>query len=249
MGVATRTRTAAALLAVGALAACGSSSSPRTGPTPGLPGPSGAPTGPEAAGSPSVDGDFVESFDDNSNDWPTLSERDGTTLAVTDGQYRITMPAASIRYIRPAALSQRDDVRRNVTLAARVSASGKTYAYGLACRMSPGDKQYYVGRVFNNGTSAIAKRRKGERADKVLGANSAQPVDLATGKPADLALTCDEKNGTISITFKVNGRVTVEVDDSEPLPDNAPGIYVVAGVNSTSSSFAFDDVVIGPAKP
>ena len=111
----------AALLAAGAMAAaCGNDSSPKAQPTAAPPSQPGS-SAPTPSASPSAD-DFFESFDNNTNDWPERSDSDGTRLEVTGGQYRITLPAGSIRYIRPAALAQRDDVKQNVSITARVRA-------------------------------------------------------------------------------------------------------------------------------
>jgi len=37
--------------------------------------------------------------------------------------------------------------------------------------------------------------------------------------------------------------------DSDPLPENPPGIYAVAGLNTKTSSFAFDNIAVNPYTP
>lgn len=246
MSVPTRIRLGSAVVAMLALAACGSGKS--TSPTPASPSSGPSPT---ASASPAgSDGPgFVEPFDNNDNDWPMQSAPDGTKLAVADGEYRITLPAGSIRYIRPAALAQRTDVRRNIAISGKVTViSGKTYAYGLACRMSPSDKQYYIGRLFENGTSAITRREKG-KGERILKSSRANPVTLAQGQPVQLELRCGEKAGSLQLALSVNGRTAVEVADPSPLPENPPGIYAVAGLDAVTSTFAFDDIRVGPYSP
>ena len=199
--------------------------------------------------SASSDQDFFESFDSNDNDWPTRSDPDGTKLAVSGGRYLITLPAGSIRYIRPAALAQRSDVRRSVSVTGKVSVvSGKTYAYGLACRMSPSDKQYYIGRLFENGTSAIIRREKG-KGERILKSSRANPISLPQGEPVQLVLLCGEKNGSMQLSLTVNGQVAVQADDSNPLPENPPGVYAVAGLDTKTSTFAFDDILVSQYTP
>jgi hypothetical protein len=245
MDVVSGVRLGTALLAAGALAACGGSSpSPQASPTPAA-----SSAAPSASASPSSDTRFFESFDNNDNDWPTRTDPDGTKLAVTDGEYQVTLPAGSIRYIRPAALASRDDVRTGVSVTGKVQAlGGKTYAFGLACRMSPSDKQYYVGRLFQDGTSALIRREKG-KGEVILKASRANPIDLSESRPVQLVIFCGEKEGKMDLTLTVNGEVAVQAEDATPLPPNPPGIYTVAGLDSPTSTFAYDDILVSPFTP
>jgi hypothetical protein len=227
------------------LAACGGGSSPSK--------PAIATTPPAATPSPSAspgsEPDFFEAFDNNDNDWPTLSDRDGTKIAIVGGEYRTTLPAGSIRYIRPAALAQRADVRHSVSITAKVRVlASQTWAAGVACRLSAPEQQYYLGRVFDNGTSALVRRVKG-RGDRILRSSRANPIKLVEGQPIQLVLLCGETNGTMSLTLTVNGQVAVQADDPDPLPDNPPGLYVVAGLNTPTSTLAFDDILVSRYTP
>lgn len=245
MKVVTAVRLGTALLAGGALVACGGGSSKPQASAP----PASASATPSASASPSADDRFFDSFDNNDNDWPSRTDPDGTKLEVADGEYRVSLPAGSIRYIRPAALAARDDVRSGVSVTGKVQAlEGKTYAFGMACRMDPSDKQYYVGRLFQDGTSALIRREKGG-GERILKASRANPIDLADGRPVQLVLFCGEKDGKLDLTLTVNGSVAVQAEDSSPLPPNPPGIYTVAGLDRPSSTFAFDDILVSPYTP
>lgn len=245
MNVVAGARLGIALLAAGVLAACGGGS--RTHQASATPAPSSV--GPSASASPSPAAPFTDSFDNNDNDWPTRTDPDGTKLAVTDGTYQVTLPAGSIRYIRPAALAAREDVRSGVVVRGKVQAlEGRTYAFGLACRMNPLDKQYYVGRLFQDGSSALIRREKG-KGEHILRGSRANPVSLTVGRPVELVLFCGEKDGRMDLTLTVNGQVAVQADDPTPLPPNPPGIYTVAGLQTPRSTFAYDDILVSPYSP
>ncbi len=244
MGVVPGARRVTALLVVGALAACsGCSSTHKT---------SGAPAAAATASAgalPTAGQRFSDSFDNNDNDWPSRTDPDGTKLAVVDGQYRVTLPASRIRYIRPAALAAREDLRSNVSVTGTVQAvEGRTYAFGMACRMNPLDKQYYVGRLFQDGTSALIRREKG-KDERILRSSRAHPITLSDGRPVQLTLLCSEKNGKMDLTLTVDGQIAVQADDPTPLPPNPPGIYTVAGLDTPTSTFAFDDIQVSPYPP
>lgn len=240
MRVATQVRLGAAIVMAAALAACGSSNSSKTATSP-----SG---GPKPGASSAAPQTFSESFDNNDNGWPTTTSSDGTKLAVANGEYSLTLPVGTIRYIRPAALADRKDLMSGVHMTAKVQIrEGTQYAFGLACRMSPRDKQYYVARFFDDGTSTIIRREKGGQ-DRVLHASSS-PMTVPTGQPIQLDFTCGEKSGAMTFAFKVNGQQTVTADDKNPLPDNPPGIYAVAGLKTVTSTLVFDDLQISPYTP
>lgn len=252
MSVPTRVRLGAAVVAALAVAACGNNDSPKpaasgtAAPPPSSAAPSASAS---ASAAPSSDEDFFESFDSNDNDWPTRSDSDGTKLAVSGGEYRVTLPAGDIRYIRPAALANRSDVKNSVSITTKVRIlSGTNYSVGLACRMNPSDKQYYIGRVFGDGTSAIVRREK-DKGEHILRSSRANPVKLEEDSPIQLVLLCGEKDGKMSLAFSINGTLAVQADDSDPLPENPPGIYAVAGLNTPTSSFAFDDILVSQYKP
>jgi hypothetical protein len=247
-------RLGTALLVAGALVSCGSGSSTpkadlRTGSVP-------TPTsvGPSASAPPSADTRFFDGFDNNDNDWPTRTAPDGTTIAVTGGGYQVTLPARNTHYIRPAALAARDDLRSGVSVTGTVRAvSGKTYAVGLACRLSPSERQYYAGRLLQDGTSELVRREKGA-GERILDDSHANPIHLppihlTQGRPVRLVLFCGEKEGTMDLRLTVNGDVAVQAEDPRPLPENPAGIYAVAGAESPTSTFTFDDVVVEPFTP
>jgi hypothetical protein len=219
-----------------ALASCGGSSSSKPSPS--------APT--VAA---STEPPFVEPFDNNDNDWPLRADSDGTKLAITNGQYQVTLPAGSIRYIRPAALAQRSDVQHDVSMSAAVTVlDGTTFALGLACRINPLDKQYYLGRVFENGTTAVVRRAKGS-GEQMLGSGQTTPIRPDPKTPIRLALTCGQKDGKVQLAFRVNDQPAGQAEDPAPLPDNPPGIYAVAGLTTRFATFGFDDVRVAPGQP
>lgn len=246
MSVPTRVRLGAAIIAALTMAACGNNGSPKAAAGAGAP-PGSAPG---AAASAPNGSDFVEPFDNNDDDWPIRSDSDGTRLAVTNGEYEVTLPSGNIRYIRPAALADRQDLQSDVSVSSKVRVlDGTSYSVGLACRMDPADKQYYIGRVFRDGSSALVRREKG-KGEFILRNSQANPVRVEPGGvPLQLVLLCGEKNGTMSLSLSINGTVTVQADDPTPLPDNPPGIYAVAGLNTPTSSFAFDDIRVGPYQP
>lgn len=246
MTVPKRVQFGAAMAAAGLLAACGGGSD---GPSTPTAAPSSAAPSDSPSATPSAEEEFFESFDNNDNDWPTRSDPDGTKLAITGGNYQVTLPAGSIRYIRPAALAQREDVRKNVSVTGKVRVlGGKKYAFGLACRMSPSDKQYYLGRLFEDGTSAIIRREK-DKGERILRSSRANPIDLTAGEPVQLVVLCGEKDGKMTVTLTVNGKQAVTADDPQPLADNPPGIYAVAGLDTPNSAFSFDDILVSPYNP
>jgi hypothetical protein len=242
-----RVRLGAAVLAALAVAACGSSNSPKPASSPAGPTPvnSNPSAGPSATGA-----DFFDSFDDNHNDWPTRSDPDGSRLTVTGGEYDVRLPAGDIRYIRPAALADRKDLQSSVSVTGTIKIlEGSNYSVGLACRMSPQDKQYYIGRVFGDGTSAIVRREK-DKGEHILRSSRANPITLQQGAPLQIVLLCGKKpDGSMTLALSINDRIAVQADDPKPLPENPAGIYAVAGLKTPTSSFTFDNIQVSPYTP
>jgi hypothetical protein len=53
----------------------------------------------------------------------------------------------------------------------------------------------------------------------------------------------------MSLALSINDQIAVQADDPDPLPENPPGIYAVAGLNTPTSSFAFDDILVSKYTP
>jgi hypothetical protein len=188
---------------------------------------------------------FDETFGNNDEDWPNRTDPDGTSYAVTGGQYLVTLRAGSMRYIRPGALAQRADLRGDVAVSAQVRVPrGTGYAVGVACRLDTSNN-YYLGRLGGDGTSLIV-RRADNGPEAVLANGPAQPPQLDPRVPVQLLLTCREQGGVMSVELTVDGRPRVWAVDPHPLPENPPGIYAAAGLSAPTSSFAFDNVSVRP---
>ena len=170
---------------------------------------------------------FEDTFDDDRNGWGIIDHPDFGSTAFAGGDYVWAMRGSS-GHLLPAVLGEQYDRGEldmlDVTVRAEATIDAGDGVIGLFCREVPdtdAEFQWYEF-VARDGFAAIRRADLEGNLDVLAETND---VSLPRGEPMTIEATCvDDNDGNASLTLSLNGTVTLDVTDDDPLDNGAPGL-------------------------
>ena len=162
-----------------------------------------------------------EDFSETSERWSPDSYA-GITSVIEDGGYRVLLGRRDQSW-REATSFENGVEQVAVRVDARVVLESATEgaAIGLTCESNPGEADdvtglfgHYEGVIDLEGRARIVRNLNDDEEVLVTTTNE---VELQTGEPIDLALTCTNVDDETKVSFEVNGRRVTNAVERGPL--------------------------------